>query len=401
MHNQVQQGEDAVSDNDLPLYKLYITIKKLDEQTGHKTVDTGSYLRLLKVFLRGYMFVSKESLLLLCEKLWIKPYHRHSSILNRDILRQKFVETLGEVNESADSPVIIEPPKALKRPKKKRPTSNDATRPAIQTPLPPSELEEQINSQQGSLSVRVSMIDDETRNTVKPQPSGEFIEKRFLINGVYLPIQSRKIEQSVRLYRERLKGQGNNVINWQETTREYCRLGYFKGLSMQETDIFITRLTVMIDSSSSMAAFSSYSDSIAAAIARTATIEDQRYEYHDLYYFNNCPDDHLYTDRLQTDSIRLGQFGQREKKSILIISDAGAARGFYNRDRVIATINFLRKLKQHRVAWINPMPRMRWFETSAEMIASYVDMFDLGEGGVDELANIVRLFKSKIRTSKT
>jgi hypothetical protein len=52
------------------------------------------------------------------------------------------------------------------------------------------------------------------------------------------------------------------------------------------------------------------------------------------------------------------------------------------------------------VAWINPMPRVRWTNTSAEMIASYVDMFDIGEGGVDELANIVRLFKSKIRTSK-
>ena len=141
-------------------------------------------------------------------------------------------------------------------------------------------------------------------------------------------------------------------------------------------------------------------DTNIAAVANAASVEDQRYEYQDLYYFHNCPEEHLYTDRLQTGSIRVDQFALRQKRSILIISDAGAARGSFNRDRNKTTIRFLRKLKQHRVAWINPMPRARWANTSAEMIAYYVDMFDIGEGGVDEFANIVRLFKSKIRTSK-
>ena len=45
-------------------------------------------------------------------------------------------------------------------------------------------------------------------------------------------------------------------------------------------------------------------------------------------------------------------------QSALIVSDAGAARGWYSKDRASATRDFLKDLASftHRVAWLNPLP---------------------------------------------
>jgi formylglycine-generating enzyme required for sulfatase activity/uncharacterized protein with von Willebrand factor type A (vWA) domain len=93
-----------------------------------------------------------------------------------------------------------------------------------------------------------------------------------------------------------------------------------------------------------------------------------------VYYFHNCPTDSLYLDPQlrQGEDIEtvLSQFSPNNTVA-LIISDAGAAKQRSVPQRWDETVEFLNFLTDtvSRVAWLNPLPRHRWLDTTAEDIA--------------------------------
>ena len=120
---------------------------------------------------------------------------------------------------------------------------------------------------------------------------------------------------------------------------------------------------------------------LAQAIIQTAS-QGGRFNQVRVHYFHNCPGDYLYRDpyHLEADLIEdcLSQL-PKTKVVCLIFSDAGAARGGFNSKRRRLTKSFLKQLKQHvrHVAWLNPVPRTRWEDTTAGAIARFVPMFEV------------------------
>ncbi|MCK7582250.1 MAG: hypothetical protein MZV65_46040 [Chromatiales bacterium] len=115
----------------------------------------------------------------------------------------------------------------------------------------------------------------------------------------------------------------------------------------------------------------------------------------EIYYFYNIPGDSLYTDALLKDEqTPLGEVlaGINEFTAVLIVSDAGAARRRHNLDRVLATLEWLKKLRAvtSQIAWLNPMPKARWQDTSAEVIARYVDMSSMDADGLSDAVDVLR-----------
>ncbi|ERN41364.1 hypothetical protein KR51_00019310 [Rubidibacter lacunae KORDI 51-2] len=121
------------------------------------------------------------------------------------------------------------------------------------------------------------------------------------------------------------------------------------------------------------------------------TVERQQFEQVRLYYFRNCPREVVYekpkgTDEVPLEALRLG----RRCSVVVVLSDAGAARGGYSPGRVDTTRTFLQSLRLRTwgVAWLNPMPRRRWTGTTAEAIAQVLEevmgarMFELSEDGL-------------------
>ncbi len=82
----------------------------------------------------------------------------------------------------------------------------------------------------------------------------------------------------------------------------------------------------------------------------------------------------------------------RERTVVMVLSDAGAARGSYNERRIEQTERFLEHLRQHVrfIAWLNPMPRARWMGTTASEVMSFVPMFDISRHGLDQAINVLR-----------
>ena len=112
-------------------------------------------------------------------------------------------------------------------------------------------------------------------------------------------------------------------------------------------------------------------------------------------YFHNCPAEHLYHDAGQQRGEPIGAWLARlsgERTSVLLISDAGAARGGFSPERALHTAVFLGRLKQQfgQIAWLNPMPRERWPGTTAEVIAQLAPMFAITRAGLDGAIDVLR-----------
>jgi uncharacterized protein len=72
--------------------------------------------------------------------------------------------------------------------------------------------------------------------------------------------------------------------------------------------------------------------------------------------------------------------------NVILLSDAGAARGRYDLQRLLDTIAFVKALTIHtrRYIWLNPLPRAFWKGTTAEQIARHVPMFTLDREGLQK-----------------
>lgn len=78
--------------------------------------------------------------------------------------------------------------------------------------------------------------------------------------------------------------------------------------------------------------------------------------------------------------------------STVVVSDAGAARGYQRLDRLQRTRVFLARLRERTslVAWLNPMPEARWLGSTAQLIAYTVPMFPLEPDALAAAIDVVR-----------
>ena len=124
------------------------------------------------------------------------------------------------------------------------------------------------------------------------------------------------------------------------------------------------------------------------------TVEPKHFAAVNRYYFRNCPRDFVYLQPKGTEVLPLERLPlERQRTVLVIISDAGAARGGYNPQRVKMTEALLEKLKPQVKAlfWLNPIPSIRWTETTAEEIRKLKlleqRMFELPQGGIQAAIN--------------
>ncbi len=129
-------------------------------------------------------------------------------------------------------------------------------------------------------------------------------------------------------------------------------------------------------------------------LAETA-LRGGRLEKPDLYYFHNCPVEYVYTEPNSSETREVREIFAKVKKdrgAVSIFSDAGAARGGYNEERVRLIEEFLRVVGERvrYVAWLNPMPRSRWEGTTAERVAELVPMFEISRRGLQGAIAVLR-----------
>jgi uncharacterized protein len=173
------------------------------------------------------------------------------------------------------------------------------------------------------------------------------------------------------------------------TVEKAAQQGFFLHSVYRKREINHARLLLLIDREGSMTPFHRFTNDL---------VETAKYEtnlqYVDIGYFHNIPAESIYQDPHLTEPILFKDFLEQcdGEPSVLIVSDAGAARGDRRMERVSATTKVIFDIKQytHLIAWLNPMPKERWTSTSAQILSYLVPMYPMDKEGLSQAINILQ-----------
>lgn len=178
-------------------------------------------------------------------------------------------------------------------------------------------------------------------------------------------ISSRELSVLLRRYRRASRHGPRRELDVQATIRARCRDGQLRAPIYRAQRTNTARLVVLADVSPSMAPWSSFLDTLADSLALGRLDQTLR-------YFSNLPRRQLFLspDMRQAEPLDTA-LQAYAGASLLVISDAGAARSVLNRRRAARSLDFLEEAGQlfPTIVWLNPMPEARWGHTTAELIA--------------------------------
>ncbi len=201
----------------------------------------------------------------------------------------------------------------------------------------------------------------------------------FLNKNKLLPLDIRRMYQLLMtLRRSSLDGEKSD-LDFGASLQRMLKQGYIFEFEYRRCARRWLGVHLLLDSEGSMVAFEHIGDLMADFIHHVGGNKSS------VWYFQNCPKQFIFQDKDQRDAVVFDEWletlDKQSPTQILIFSDAGAARGFRNPERLTTTDDFLKKIKKHRVVWLNPMQQARWQDTSAASISQKIPMFDMSDAG--------------------
>lgn len=205
----------------------------------------------------------------------------------------------------------------------------------------------------------------------------------------YWPVSRRSMIYTWRYLRRPVKDGPRNVLNLAETVERTARQGLFLQPVFERRETNHAHLVLLVDQEGSMVPFHRFTRDLVETAGRESSIGQV-----DVAYFHNVPPHSVFRDPHLTEPIPLDRAlgGCTPDSSILVVSDAGAARGYRDLRRIRSCTEFLVGLQRLTtlIAWLNPMPQHRWSGTTAELIAYLVPMFQMDPDGFSHAVDVLR-----------
>jgi uncharacterized protein len=201
----------------------------------------------------------------------------------------------------------------------------------------------------------------------------EYIGSRFLESDEYFPLTRREMIKSWQYLRMKKKSGFLEQIDIIGTIKQIASEGiltqpaYKKGYLNREDMVVI-----FADTRGSMTPFESLTDRLVST-ARG----DGGHPKAPVYYFQNIPTGYVFEQRNLSQPKKIAEALTKSNPMFtyaIIISDAGAARGTIEPERVAQrtemTRKFIKELRKYtaKIIWLNPMPSHRWKDTAASRI---------------------------------
>jgi uncharacterized protein with von Willebrand factor type A (vWA) domain len=218
------------------------------------------------------------------------------------------------------------------------------------------------------------------------QPAAE-TEVREL--RTYWPVSRRSMVYTWRYLRRPVKDGPRDVLNIEATVEHSARQGFFLQSVYERRENNYAHLIMLVDQGGSMMPFHRFTRDLVDTAGNESSLERV-----DIAYFHNVPPANVFRNPHLTEQLPLDELlaGGSTDSSILVVSDAGAARGYRNINRIRATTDFLVNIKSLTtlIAWLNPMPKPRWSGTSAQFIERLVPMFPMDDDGFSNAVDVLR-----------
>ncbi len=205
-----------------------------------------------------------------------------------------------------------------------------------------------------------------------------------------LPITHRQMKQAWRYLRQFSREGPPIELDIEATIKQVTQQGVLINPVLVPQRNNRIELLLLIDRDSSMIPFHHFSQELI-----DTALYGGRFSRVQVYYFHNCPDEYLYRDPYHLDAKLIDDCLLNLAKGrtvCLIFSDAGAARGGFSSRRRRLTKFFLKSLRQYvrYTAWLNPIPRGRWENTTAHEIAALVPMFEVNRQEFYKAIDVLR-----------
>lgn len=212
-------------------------------------------------------------------------------------------------------------------------------------------------------------------------------ESQFELN-MYWPLSRRSMTNNWRYLRHPVADGPKDVLDVQSTVKQFSLQGFFLAPTYQRRKRNNAHVLLFIDQEGSMEPLHRFTRDLAE------TLYESTISQIGVFYFHNIITPYVYLDSYMTKSVELEQILEdcSSDSSILIVSDAGASRGYRQSNRIGDTSSVLHQFKRHTplVAWLNPMPKERWADTSAEIIARLIPMFQMDSDGLSKAIDVLR-----------
>ena len=211
-----------------------------------------------------------------------------------------------------------------------------------------------------------------------------------VLNREFFPLTQRQMKHVWRYLRRPVREGKPTELDLEATIDQIGQQGLLLDIVLVPPRVNRAELMILIDQDGSMVPFHTLSHKL----TETA-LGDGRLRKTGIYYFHNSPVEYLYRDRHhQQGELVTDILTNRcsEQTAVLIFSDAGAARGGSNEERYKLTQEFLTQLQQRvlHIAWLNPIPKERWFGTTAAKIARLVPMFEVSRPSLQDAISVLR-----------
>jgi hypothetical protein len=180
------------------------------------------------------------------------------------------------------------------------------------------------------------------------------------------PVSERALVQSLRRFRRTLRWGVSEEIDIDATVRLKAETGVLTRPAYVPGRANSARVVVLLDVSPSMAPWQRFLDLLEESLA------ESRLGTYFAGFFHDSLTEELYATPALHRPLPLRAVLERfQATPLLVVSDAGAAKGRFNAPRLRETRAFLDRVRaQWRpVVWLNPMPRRRWLGSTAASIA--------------------------------
>lgn len=364
----------------------------------------GEYLAFVRaVEQEGQWVDDVEQLSELAQVLWFKNADKEKQAQFKKIIALQYEEQLLRITrqllpkKETDTSSIQQPDSKAKA------ESDSSSSPEVKKTEPKQPEEEETEQNTNPLipepekkSIEVFLSKNAEAANIDAEHESEDpispMRHRFVFTEDYLPLNQRQMEQIWRLlFQADAQGlQRYEQLDLQATIRKMAQGHRFwhEPVFTREKNA-TAELILLIDHLGSMAPFEAHIRQLCT------TLKENTRRKVSIYWFRNCPDLVLFTNANHTEAETKDQFKRklsaRKNSKILIFSDAGAAKGRFNEERLDATLDFLKDIRLARkIAWLNPMPTNRRHNTTAEYIAFHVPMFSFDRHGFLQAVNHLR-----------
>ena len=369
----------------LPLFDLFTELRERSFPLG-----AGDYLAGLKALADGVGADSREDLIFMCGVMWGKTRDEQRQIkqILMSLLPAQFtaadLEALAARESGAASTAPPPPPPAdLPPPKLPEPHGRAKPSPRPGPPPPAASKDAPPAAVRGAGGGRTTAALTGARvpfDAPWAEGAGWRLDPRLDLIGT-LPVTRRQVKTAWRYFRRMQRRGAPTELDVAATVERAYRQGVVLRPVLIPRRVNLARLLILADEGGSMIPFRR----VTGPLLETA--RQSGFARFAVYFFHDVAARHVFRDPLLNDPVPFNVAAEGfQGAGVLVVGDAGAARGLLDARRVRSSARFVAALRQltPNLAWVNPVPRERWAGTTAEAVRreSGVPMFPLDREGM-------------------